>query len=242
MKIMVPIADEKNIDAFSKAGADEFYFGIYDDTWTRRFGIFEEINRMSSFGSRANIPVENLESFVYAVKKSGKKLYITFNSPAYSNEELSYIDNILDNGIYDDIDGIIIGDPTLIEICHEHNKDIILSTMAGAYNSDIIDFYRKCGIKRIIIPRDVQLRDIETIAKKFKDIEFEVFLMRNGCKYSDSNCMSFHGRKYNSMCSCMDRTQPKIYFGKDLDTEGKMEVYSNNKLFTQAFHKESCGI
>ncbi len=78
MKIMVPIADEKNIEPFAKAGADEFYFGIYDNVWTKRFGIFEEINRMSSFGSRANIPVDNLENFIYAIKDMGKKAYITF--------------------------------------------------------------------------------------------------------------------------------------------------------------------
>ena len=54
MNIMVPIQNESLVNELVQAGTDEFYFGFKDSKWERRFGTFSEINRMSSFGSRAN--------------------------------------------------------------------------------------------------------------------------------------------------------------------------------------------
>lgn len=242
MNIMVPISRYEDIVPFSNAGADEFYFGIRDEKWNNKFGIFEEINRMSSFGSRANFDINNVNIIVSKVKEQGKKVYMTLNSGVYSTKQIEYITR--NKNIFKNIDGIIVSDLGMIKELIKLNLPIILSTMAGLYNSSIIQFYYKLGIRRMIIPRDVQLRDIVHMVKKYPDIKFEVFLMRNGCKYSDSNCMSFHGRKYGSMCSCIDNEKSKIIMSEKIknDTNIIKEIYSNNKLFTKAYHKEACGL
>ena len=43
MNVMVPISKIDQIDKYCQAGADEFYFGFYDEKWDRKYGIFEEM-------------------------------------------------------------------------------------------------------------------------------------------------------------------------------------------------------
>ncbi len=242
MNIMVPISDIDMINELSEAGADEFYFGFYDYTWNRIYGNFEEINRMSSFGSKSNFDYNMIESVIKKIHSNKKKAFITFNSPSYSIEEIGLIKKYLNKIKQIGIDGIIVGDISLINLVLSYDLPVILSTMLGAYNSEIIKFYNEMGIKRIIIPRDVQIEDIEKMVKNFPNIDFEVFIMRNGCKYSDSNCMSFHSRKYGAMCSYIDNSKQHIISNCDNDFEYMKKVYENNLLFKQAFHKSACGI
>ncbi len=242
MNIMVPISKIDQIDAYCQAGADEFYFGFFDEKWDRKFGIFEEINRMSSFGSIANFELGQIGKVVSILKNKGKKAYLTLNSPIYSITQHHYIEYLICQDFFEQLDGLIIGDPCIIDIIKETNVPIVLSTISGGYNSLIVRFYEQMNIHRMILPRDMQIQDIQMIVKNFPNIAFEVFLMRNGCKYSDAYCMSFHGRKHGAMCACFDKSFSKIYFDNKYSCEFYKEVYSNNKLFTKAFHKEACGL
>jgi putative protease len=242
MKIMVPVSKIDQIYEYCQAGADEFYFGFWDEKWYRKFGIFEEINRMSSFGSVANFDLRQIVEVVSIIKDNGKKAYLTLNTPIFSNAQYHYIKYLTYQSFFGQLDGLIIGDPSIIDMIKGTGVPIVLSTIAGTYNSLIVRFYEKMNIRRMILPRDMQIQDIQKIVKKFPKIEFEVFLMRNGCKYSDAHCMSFHGRKQGSMCACYDKSLLEFRFCDKYSDEFYKEVYSNNKLFTKAFHKEACGL
>lgn len=242
MNIMVPLAGMEMLDGYCRAGADELYFGFYDDVWTGRFGIFEEINRMSLFGSAANFSLEEIPDVIEAVKSRGKKAYVTLNSAAYSRSQLIYLDRLLSERFFQRADGIIAGDPCCVRLVQKHGMPVVLSTMAGAYNRLIVSFYKELGVTRMILPRDMQLSDLEAVVKEFPEISFEVFFMRNGCRYSDSHCMSFHGRKYDSMCACMDSAQTELELPCGWHTEEKREAYQSHMLFARAFHKEACGM
>ena len=239
---MVPIAKIDQIDGYCQAGADEFYFGFFDEKWDRKFGIFEEINRMSSFGSVANFDIRQIGEVVSVIKDKGKKAYLTLNSPIYSREQHYYIEYLICQGFFERLDGLIIGDPCIIDLIKQTEIPIVLSTIAGGYNSLVVRFFRNMNIRRMILPRDMQIQDIQKIVKNFSDIEFEVFLMRNGCKYSDAHCMSFHGRKHGAMCACLDKSLLKLCLENNISYEFSKEAYSNNKLFTKAFHKKACGL
>lgn len=243
MNIMVPVSSKDMVEELCIAGADELYVGIYDERWTRIFGNYEEINRMSSFGKRANVTINECKEIIERVHSYGKKVYITFNSAVYTEKQTEYIMSLIEKNNFDKSDGFIISDLGLILKMKKSQYNIILSTMAGLYNSQIIRFYNDMGIQRMIIPRDVQLNNIITLVQKFPQIDFEVFIMRNGCKYADSNCMSYHGRKYGSMCSCIDRQNDSLIFlDESMDAQWRREVYDNNMLFTRLFHKKACGL
>lgn len=242
MDIMVPVSKIEKIAEYCQAGADELYFGFWDENWNRKFGVFEEINRMSSFGSKANFRLNQMEEVIQIIKENGKKAYLTLNSPIYSCKQHNYIENIIEEPFFAKLDGVIVGDPAIIDIIKRTDVPIVLSTMAGGYNSLIVEFYKKMGINRVVFPRDMQIQDMQKIVQTFPEMEFEVFIMRNGCKYSDAYCMSFHGRKHSSMCSCFDKSCVELCFSDEYSHEFYKEAYSNHKLFTKAFHKETCGL
>lgn len=242
MDIMVPVSETEQIEKYCQAGADELYFGFQDDGWDSKFGVFEEINRMSSFGSKANFRLGQIEEVVQIIRENGKKAYLTLNSPVYSGRQHRYIEDIIEQSFFSKLDGVIIGDPAVIDIVKGAGVPIILSTIAGGYNSLVVKFYKKLGVKRIIFPRDMRIEDMQKIVHTFPEMKFEVFIMRNGCKYSDAYCMSYHGRRYSSMCSCFDNSDTKFCFTDGCSQNFCRESYSNHKLFTKAFHKETCGL
>lgn len=242
MNIMVPLSRIDMLEEFCQAGADEFYFGFYDSAWDAVFGAFEEINRMSSFGSQANFSLEMLGGIVNQIHAYGKKAFVTLNSAAYSSSQLKWLEGYAERLRTADIDGIIIGSLELVRCLKNCGIPLTMSTMGGVYNSGIASVYQDLGIRRMILPRDMTLSDMKKIVRRFPDIEFEAFLMRNGCKYSDSGCMSYHARKHGSMCAMLDAGSSVIDTDSSMDAESVREVYENHALFTKAFHKKACGL
>ena len=242
MNIMVPLSCAEMLERFCRAGADEFYIGFYDPAWDMRFGTFEEINRMSSFGSLANFPLQALEEIIARIHILRKKVFVTLNSATYSFEQIQWMDRYIQLLRSVSVDGIILGSLELLHHLRGCGIPLTLSTMGGAYNSDIVSFYQDMGIRRLILPRDMTLPDMERIVPRFPHLEFEVFLMRNGCKYSDSNCMTYHSRRYGSMCAVLDTGAYTIETNRTFTHREIREIHANHALFTKAFHKRACGL
>ena len=141
MKIMVPLSSDANIERFHQAGADEFYFGFDYPEWNRRFGGFEEINRMSSYGLQANLPFEKLGEVIQRIHEVGAHAFITLNSPAYSVEEVDFLRYLIQDIEKLKPDGLIVGS---IEICvslrHICQLPLTASTMCAIYNTEILKF------------------------------------------------------------------------------------------------------
>ena len=243
MKIMVPLSSLDNIQRFSKAGADEFYFGFECSSWTERFGGFEELNRMSSFGLHANLPYELVEMAIQQIHNVGAKVFITLNSPSYSKDELSFLQSIVQELETMSPDGLIVGS---IEVCVALREccqlPLTASTMCAIYNSDILNFYRSLGIKRVIIPRDVRLDDLQSLIKGSPDLEFECFILRNGCRFSDANCLSFHSRDHGSVCSYINKLPIQIRTKTKATPQEQREAKANNFLYDKVFHHTACGL
>ena len=88
------------------------------------------------------------------------------------------------------VDGVILSDINAMLTALKHGLKPVASTMCGIYNSDIAKMYRKLGVKRMILPRDLSLDEISGICKKIPDVEFEAFFLRNGCVFSDCYCLT----------------------------------------------------
>ena len=242
MKIMVPLVKDCAVLDLVEAGADEFYFGFFDKRWERSFGTFSEINRMSSFGTRANYAVSEINELVKCIHANGKKAFVTLNSAYYTNQQLPYVYEYIDMLCDMCVDGIILGDCLLIEEVKKRGGVPVLSTMAGVYNSLILDFYADMGVDRILLPRDISINNIKQIVKNRSDVQFEVFLMRNGCKYSDSQCSMYHGRGFGSMCFCLDHLENKMIFDEPVSDIRKQNFERKNIAYRTKYHREACGI
>lgn len=243
MKIMVPLSAIDNVTKFRQAGADEFYFGFEHQQWSKLFGNFSELNRMSSFGAKANVPFEELETIIKQIHDVGAHAYVAINSPSYSIEEIKFLQKLVEKIQQFEPDGLITGN---IEMCVNLkqwcNIPVTAGTMCAIYNTEILSFYQKLGIKRVIIPRDIQLADLKSIVTSFPDIEFECFILRNGCRFSDANCLAFHSRAFGSLCSYINALPTTRINISETTPEKHRESQSNHFLYDRVFHYSACGL
>lgn len=242
MNILVPLNNIEFLKDYINAGAGEFYMGFYDEEWNKNFGNYSDINRMSGYGKRANcLSIDEIPKVINLVKENDADIFITFNSASYSDDELEFIRKYFKIISGTKANGIILSNPDVMSIAKEEGLPIVISTIAGAYNSDIVQFYKKEGAKRIILPRDLSMEEIDTIINIDKNMEYEVFIMRNGCKFSDSNCLGFHRTEMCSICADLDNCNNEInIFDDNFKSRSSMECTDN--LLRDEFHYFSCGM
>lgn len=244
MEILVPLNNASYLNSYIDAGAKEFYLGFYDEEWSRNFGEYSDINRMSGFKKKANMnTVEDVLRIIDRIRSQEAYSYITFNSASYSREELNKIEEYLKWFEDTKPDGIIVSSPELAKIVREHNIPFVVSTIAGVYNSDIVSYYKELGAKRIILPRDLSIEEISGIISKNPDLEYEIFIMRNGCKFSDSNCLGFHRQEMCSICANLDRAEDSIVLTKEFDRfNNRSNMEYTDLLLRKDFHNYACGL
>lgn len=242
MKILVPLNNMEHIDDYIDAGAGEFYIGFYDEEWTNKFGDFADINRMSGFKENANpFSLEEVIEIITKVKEKGMLIYVTFNSSIYSEEQLSEIKKYFIALKEGGVDGVIVSCIELVEIANQLELSAVVSTIGGVYNTQIARFYKDKGTKRIIIPRDLSVDEIEAIVKEVPDVEYEVFMMRNGCMFSDANCLGMHRNESCSICGSLVSVDSEIRL-KDNSFKKRHNVELNDLIYTKSFHEYACGL
>ena len=243
MKTLVPLNSIEHLNMLFQSGADELYLGFYDEGWSHYFDNFSDINRMSGFGKYANkYNLSETVEICKTIKESGRNVFLTMNANCYSQSQINYIEcnffPIFENTY---IDGLIISDQNIAKAAIAAGFNVVSSTMCAIYNSDIAEFYYNLGIRRMILPRDLSLSEIETICHRFPDVEFEVFFMRNGCIFSDCYCLGMHRPECGSTCGFI-RNQPKKTFIKSNKFIDKHNVCTNDFLYNKYFHHDACGM
>lgn len=242
MKALVPFNNMESFEAYKEAGAGEVYVGFWDQAWHEAFGEYADLNRLTGYKDNANrYSFEEVLSIIEKVKAANIAIYVTFNSSIYSQEQLDFMERYM-APLHDvGVDGIIVSCPELIQIAKNHRLNAIISTIAGIYNMDMAKFYWKLGATRIILPRDLSVVDIRHIVDAVPDVEYEVFLMRNGCSFSDSNCLGLHRSEKSAICSTLANAQDELYFAEN-DFEARHNIELNHLLFESVFHSYACGL
>lgn len=241
-KILVPLKNDMYIDQYIELGADEFYIGFNDKGWYNQFGKYCDINRMSGYKKIANpLSFEEMLKVIELVKTRKKKIYVTFNAGIYHDYVYEQLEIYLYQLAQINVDGIIVSDENIIKLAHKYGLNVILSTMAGVYNEDILKYYVNLGVKRVIIPRDVTIQELKSMKLSFPQIEFEVFLMRNGCVFSDSNCLGLHMIECGALCTWLKNSEKKhISLYKNFNDIHNYEL--NHFLYNNTFHINACGL
>ena len=154
-------------------GADAVYAGVPDFSLRARINDF-------TFAS--------LKKGVELVHKSGKKFYVTLNIYAH-NSHLSKLEKHLLRLKNISIDGIILSDPGILNLVKEYlpEVEIHLSTQANATNWQAVKFWASQGVRRVVLAREVTLKEIREIKKNVPEVELEYFV-------HGAMCMSYSGR------------------------------------------------
>ncbi len=174
VELLAPAGDFEKLKIAIEYGADAVYFGG------------------ESFGLRAaskNFSIDEMRRGVQYIHDKGKRAYLTLNIFAHNediDELLDYLKKIKDISF----DALIISDPGIIQVVKEWipNTPIHLSTQANTTNYKSAEFWYKQGIKRIVLARELSLKEIREVREKVtEDLELEAFI-------HGAMCISYSGR------------------------------------------------
>jgi len=185
---------------------------------------------MFSLRARTNsFTLQSLEEAVQYVRglDSDKKIYFTANIYAHNlkiKPFMAQFKKMVDMKP----DAFIMADPGLINLVRKEFPDIEihLSVQANNTNWAQAEFWHDLGIKRIILSREISIKEMKEIHEKVPDLELEAFVHGAICMaYSGrcliSNYLSFRDPNQGT-CAHSCRWEYKVF--KDDRTEEELET------------------
>ncbi|NUJ98042.1 hypothetical protein HGA92_04625 [Candidatus Gracilibacteria bacterium] len=193
---------EEYIASLVKNGANEFFTGYNPHYWYEKFGF--EISPNGRFAEHEQITdFETLKKIVEEVHKHKLEIFVNLNAWYYSDETMPLIEKMIGEINKINIDGIICGNIGVLEYLKEvgYAGKINLSTILSLYNKEAIQFFlENYKINKIILSRELTLKEIESLLLAFPEMKFEVFGEGDFCRYNNGLCFAEH--KYSSRDIC----------------------------------------
>lgn len=173
-EILSPAGNLEKLKTAIDFGADAVYLGG---------------NKLNLRAFADNFTNEDLKEGIKYAHDRGKKVYVTMNVFPH-NEDLEGLEEYLTELYNLGADALIVSDPGIIMTAREvvPNLELHLSTQANNVNHKSAVFWYKQGIKRIVLARELSMKEIEEMRKKLPlDCEIEAFV-------HGSMCMAYSGR------------------------------------------------
>ncbi|SEF70549.1 putative protease [Caloramator fervidus] len=172
VELLAPAGDFEALKAAVLNGADAVYLGGKEFSARQEAGNFDKNE------------IVNAIKFCHAY---GVKVYVTLNTLIKDEEmerALEYASFLYEQGA----DALIIQDYGLLKLLKENIPDfeIHASTQMSVNNLEGVNFLYSQGVKRVVLPRELSLKEIEYIAKNTQ-AEIEVFV-------HGALCISFSGQ------------------------------------------------
>ncbi len=205
VELLAPAGSLKKAKYAFKYGADAIYIGI---------------PMYSLRGKENKFTLDEVKEIIKYAHSINKKVYVTTNI-YFHNFKIPNFINHLKKILEIKPDAFIVSDPGIIDLIKETctKCEIHLSVQANATNYLSVKFWKKNGISRVILPRELTLKEIEEIKNKNKDMELEVFVHGSICIAYSGRCLLsnyFNYRDANQgICNNACRWKYKIYKNKE---------------------------
>jgi len=187
-ELMCPIRDWASLEACKKY-ADAVYFGV------------SELSMRAASG----IKTTEMSSFIKKVHSYGLKAYLTVNSVVY-NPDIKKAENLVKTAKEAGVDAVIVWDPAVILIAKKNKVPFIISTQANISNWESAEFYKSLGAKRVVLAREMTLKQIKELRKKTK-VEIEAFVHGAMCMAVSGRCI-LSAYLYDKSSNCGSCAQP----------------------------------
>lgn len=175
-ELLAPAGDAKIFRAAIDAGADAVYCGI--DLFNARLNA-------------SNLTLDELSECVAYAHERSASVYLTLNT-IVNDDELDLAVNVARDAYDVGVDGILVQDIGLATKIHNKFPNIPLhaSTQMNIWGKDKIDFLKGKGFTRIVLPRELSLKEIESYTSyaSKKNIETEVFIHGAVCICTSGLC------------------------------------------------------
>ena len=188
------------------------------------------------FGLRAFAGNFSDEEIVKATKLAhslNKKVYVTLNIIAHDADFEGLKDYLLFLQNEAKVDAVIVADVGIMQFVRVNAPllDIHLSTQANIINSYSANFFAELGVKRLILARELSLKEIANIRKNLSPkVEIEVFVHGAMCMAYSGRCLLSNyltGRDSNHG-ECVQACRWK-YYVREVSREDELEVEEDEK-------------
>jgi len=171
-ELLSPAGNFAMLHAAVDAGADAVYFGL------------------QSFNMRAtakNFMIKDLSEMrrVCNLGKKKVRMYLTLNTIIYQSE-LKQVEEFIKK-VKDKVDAVICWDLSVIQLCKKYKIPFHISTQASISNVESAKFYKNLGAERIVLARELSLKQIKDLSKKVK-IGIECFCHGAMCVSESGRC------------------------------------------------------
>jgi putative protease len=218
IELLAPAGNLEKMKTAFLFGADAVYLGVPDFSLRIRINDFD---------------LKSLEKAIKLAHKINKKAYITINIFSHNHHLLKlplYIKKLKELNA----DAIIVSDAGVLAVIKKiwPEAEIHLSTQANCTNWQAVKFWAEQGVKRVILGREVTLREIKEIHKKAPQIELEYFIHGAMCMAYSGRCFLssyFVGRSANLGDCAQPCRWPYEVKSRKSKVEGKNGIYINEE-------------
>lgn len=210
-ELLAPAGDFSMLAAAVNAGTDAVYFGLKEFSMRAKAG---------------NFTIKDLDEIEKICKPKKVRRYLTLNTIIY-NSELKTIEKIIQK-IKGKVDAVICWDFAVINLCKKNQIPFFISTQASVSNIESAKFYKSIGAKRIILARELNLKQIKEISKI---IDIETFCHGAMCVAVSGRCFTsqFLFSKSANRGECLHPCRRSYTVKDDEGNELKVE---NSKIFS----------
>jgi putative protease len=217
-ELLAPAGNLENLKMAIIYGADAVYLG----------GL--------NYGLRArakNFTLEQLEEGIKFAHERGKRIYITVNIVAH-NEDLDGLPEYVSCLQELNVDAVIVSDPGILKIIRETSPkmEIHLSTQANTTNYSTVKFWHEQGVSRIILARELSLKEIRDIIEKSpSDMKLETFVHGAMCISYSGRCLlsNYLINRDANRGDCAHSCRWKYYLMEEIRPGEYLPVYEDGK-------------
>lgn len=172
LELLAPAGDLEKLKIAVLYGADAVYLG------GRRFSLR---------AGAGNFDDKDMIEGIEFAHKHKVKVYVAINIYAH-NPDLEMLESYLEFLVQAGADGVIASDPGIIDLVlkFQPGLPVHLSTQANTTNWASVAFWKRMGVQRVVLARELSRGEIKEISSKV-DIELEAFV-------HGAMCMSYSGR------------------------------------------------
>ena len=174
-ELLMPAGSIEKMKYAFAYGADACYLGLVDFS-------------LRALRKGELIDENNLKTAVEVANSLNKKVYCTLNIFAY-DKDIDKLHQAIDVIKEAKPHALIVSDFGIYRVLKQNIPDIEIhvSTQTNILNYEAVRFWQDLGAERVVLSRDLSLKQIEEIKNKVPEMELEVFV-------HGAQCVSFSGR------------------------------------------------
>lgn len=176
-ELLIPAGDLEKLRTAVLYGADAVYLGV---------------EGLSLRADQAETGMDDIRIGIREAHAKKVRVYAAVNT-FLRNQDLGQLREKTEELAEAGVDAVIISDPGALRVVKNTRPGlpVHLSTQANTTNAEAVRFWRDQGVKRIVLARELTLKEIGEISAAVPDLELEIFV-------HGAMCMAYSGRCYLS--------------------------------------------